>query len=214
MNECPTRLISGTPPAALDRLRHRPGGAHVVDHLPARLVREHPLGEQRRDEVARARTRPCRRRRSSGRRRRRRRPRRPRPPRRVRRDDELAVLGQERVRLVVRERPVRLEVAANDLDLRQPLEHPRQHLAGHPVRGVDDDPQRARSRRASTKPSTRVDERRPRRPPARPRRAPPRATRRAPRGRGRRAAPTRSRPAARPRRTIFIPCTPPGCATR
>ena len=56
--------------------------------------------------------------------------------------DELTVLGKQRVRLVVRERPVRLEVAAHDLDLRQPLEHPRQHHSGHPVRGVDDDPER------------------------------------------------------------------------
>ena len=42
---------------------------------------------------------------------------------------------------MVRERAVRLEEAAHDLDLRQALEHPRQHRPGHPVRGVDDDPQ-------------------------------------------------------------------------
>ena len=37
---------------------------------------------------------------------------------------------------MVRERPVRLEVAADGLD-REPLEHRRQHHARHPVRGVD-----------------------------------------------------------------------------
>ena len=37
---------------ALDRLGHRPGGAHVVDHLAARLAREHRLGEERGREVA------------------------------------------------------------------------------------------------------------------------------------------------------------------
>ena len=56
-------------------------------------------------------------------------------------DDELPVLGQQRVRLVVREGAVRLEVAAHRLD-RQALEHRRQHRAGHAVGGVDDDPQR------------------------------------------------------------------------
>ena len=56
--------------------------------------------------------------------------------------DELAVLRQQRVRLVVRERPVGLEVAADDLDLGQPGEHARQHLAGHAVRAVHDDPER------------------------------------------------------------------------
>ncbi len=56
--------------------------------------------------------------------------------------DELAVLREQRVRLVVRERAVGLEVAAHDLDARQPLEDRRQHHAGHPVGRVDDDPQR------------------------------------------------------------------------
>ena len=37
---------------ALDRLRHRPARAHVVDDLAARLLLEHRLGEQRGDEVA------------------------------------------------------------------------------------------------------------------------------------------------------------------
>src|SRR4051794_28035143 len=121
-----------------DRLRHGPRGAHVVDHLAARLPRQDRLGKERRREVAGhelaavvdeeaavgvtvvgdpevgalLRCRP---------------------------HDELAVLRQERVRLVVRERPVGLEVAANRVDLGQPLEHPRQHRAGHPVRGVDHD---------------------------------------------------------------------------
>ena len=58
------------------------------------------------------------------------------------RDDERAVLLEQRVWLVVREGAVRLEVAADDLDLRQPIEHRRQHRAGHAVGGVDDDPQR------------------------------------------------------------------------
>ena len=57
-------------------------------------------------------------------------------------DDELAVLGQQRVRLVVREGAVGLEVAAHDLELRQVLEHGREHRAGHPVRRVDHDLQR------------------------------------------------------------------------
>ena len=52
MNAWPTRLISGTPPAALDRLRYGPRSAHVVDDLAARLFGEDQLGEERRDEVA------------------------------------------------------------------------------------------------------------------------------------------------------------------
>ena len=63
------------------------------------------------------------------------------------RDDELAVLRQERVRLVVRERPVRLEVTADDVEHRQPVEHRRQHRPGHPVRRVDHDPERPERRR-------------------------------------------------------------------
>ncbi len=179
---------------ALDRLGHRPGGAHVVDHLAAGLLLENRLGEQRGrevagDELARV----------------------------VDEeaavgvavvgdaevgallahllDDELAVLGQQRIRLVVRERTVGLEVAAHDLDLRQPLEHRRQHRAGHPVRRVDDDPQRSRSpRRRRTRARGRRS--RPRCPPSRSRRAWRRATRLAPPGRARRRAPTRLRPAA------------------
>jgi hypothetical protein len=122
----------------LDRLRHRPRGAHVVDHLASRLAREDRLREQRGREVARdevadvvdeeaavrvaverdAEIRALFRRLA---------------------DDELAVLRQERVGFVIRERPVGLEVAANDLDHRQPLEDRREHHAGHAVRGVDHD---------------------------------------------------------------------------
>ena len=124
-----------------DRARHRPARAHVVEHRAAGALAEHHLGEKRRDEVAGhelagvvdeeaavgvtvvgdaesgallARL----------------------------RDDERAVLLEQRVRLVIRERAVGVEVAADDLDLRQPLEHRRQHRPGHPVRRVDDDPQR------------------------------------------------------------------------
>ena len=38
--------------------------------------------------------------------------------------------------------PSGLEVAADDVELREALEHGRQHRAGHAVRGVDDDLQR------------------------------------------------------------------------
>ncbi len=40
------------PARLLDRARHGPARADVVDHLGARLLREHRLREQRRDEVA------------------------------------------------------------------------------------------------------------------------------------------------------------------
>jgi hypothetical protein len=39
MNECPTRFTSADTACALDRLGHGPGGADVVDHLAARLLR-------------------------------------------------------------------------------------------------------------------------------------------------------------------------------
>ena len=55
--------------------------------------------------------------------------------------DELAVLGQQRVGLVVRKGSVRLEVAADSVD-RQPLEDRRQHRPSHPVGGVDHDAER------------------------------------------------------------------------
>ena len=123
-----------------DRLRHGPARAHVVDDLRARLLLQQHLGEEGGDEIAGDEL-----------------------ARVVDEeaavgvavegdaelgalleglaDDELAVLGQERVRLVVRERPVRLEEAAHRLD-RQSLQDRRQHCTRHPVRRVDDDAQR------------------------------------------------------------------------
>src|SRR5262249_57066520 len=56
-------------------------------------------------------------------------------------DDELAVFGEERIRLVVWERPVGLEEAAHRFD-REPLQNGRKHRAAHAVRRVDDDAQR------------------------------------------------------------------------
>ena len=128
----------------LDRLGHGPARAHVVDDLRSRLLGEQRLGKQRRREVAghelagvvdeEAAIGVA-----------------------VERDaevgsfgerladDELSVLGKQRVRLVVRERAVGVEVAAHDLD-RQALEHGRQHRARHPVRRVDHDLQRAHRR--------------------------------------------------------------------
>ena len=123
MNAWPTRLTSGVAARALDRLGHRPAGADVVDDLRAGLLLEDRLGEEGRHEVAGHEL------------------------ARVvdeeaavgvavegdpevgvllerLRDDELAVLGQQRVRLVVREGAVRLEVAADGVD-RQPLEDGR-----------------------------------------------------------------------------------------
>ena len=44
---------------------------------------------------------------------------------------------------MVGEGAVRLEEAADGLDLGQPLEHRREHGARHPVGGVDHDPQRS-----------------------------------------------------------------------
>ncbi len=132
------RDSSGT----LDRLRDGPARAHVVDHLLAGSFREHGFRHERCREVTRdefacvvdeeAAIRVP-----------------------VIRDsevrgflrhlpnDELAVLREERIRLVVREAPVRLEVTPDDVELRQFLEHRREHGAGHPVRRVDDDTQRA-----------------------------------------------------------------------
>ena len=55
--------------------------------------------------------------------------------------DELAVLRQQRVRLVVREGAVRVEVAADGVD-RQTLQDGREHRAAHPVGGVDHDAER------------------------------------------------------------------------
>ena len=140
MKAWPTRLTSATPARLLDRPRHRPARADVVDHRRARLLLEHRAGQERRHEVARDElagvvdeeaavgvavvrdaqvgalgARPL--------------------------DDELPVLGKQRIRLVVRERPVGIEETAHDVELRKALEHLRQHRPGHPVRRVHDDPE-------------------------------------------------------------------------
>ena len=129
------------PARLLDRPGHGAARTDVVDHPAAGLLLQHRAGEERRDEVARHEladvvdeeapvgvavvrdpevgalgAHPL--------------------------DDERSVLGEQRVRLVVRERPVGLEEAADDVQLRQLVEHRRQHRPGHPVRSVDDDPQR------------------------------------------------------------------------
>ena len=48
-------------------------------------------------------------------------------------DDELAILGKKRIGLVVGERPVGLEEAAGDGELRQAVEHRREHHSRHAV---------------------------------------------------------------------------------
>ena len=198
---------------ALDRLRHRPARAHVVDDLRARLLLED-------DSANSAVTK------SPG----------TNSPRVVDEEaavgvaveghaevglllerlahDELAVLGQERVRLVVREGAVGLEVAAHDLDLGQPLEHAREHHAGHAVRRVGHDlsgltasgsmNESTRSTNCSqmsygwTCPGVC-----------------PRACPKGPaRGRGCRAGPTRRRPGALRCGRSSCPCIPSGCARR
>ena len=53
MNAWPDAVDERDAAGALDGLRHRPAGAHVVDDLAAGLLREHRLGEERRGEVAR-----------------------------------------------------------------------------------------------------------------------------------------------------------------
>ncbi len=127
-------------PGPLDRLGHGPARAHVVDDLRARLLLQDRLGQERGGEVTgdelagvvdeeAAVGVPVERDAEIG------------LLLEGLADDELAVLGQERVRLVVREGSVRLEVAADGVD-RQPLEDGREHRAAHPVRGVDDDPER------------------------------------------------------------------------
>src|SRR5207253_2169503 len=47
------------------------------------------------------------------------------------RDDELAVLGEQRVRLVTREGAVGLEVALDDVELGESSENRGQHGTGH-----------------------------------------------------------------------------------
>ena len=187
--------------AALDRLRHRPARPYVVDHLLAGSFREHGVGEESGDEVA--------------------------GDERALvvdeeapvcvavvgdsevgalllylRDDELAVLGKEWVGLVVREAPVRLEVAADDLELGKPLEDGRQHHACHAVGGVEDDAERVDG--------IRVDERQDLRDEGRPyvlvTDAPRAGRRRSPPRRARDLGQPESPPTgSAPRRTIFIP---------
>ena len=123
----------------LDEVRYRPARPDVVDHRRAWLLVESGLRKQRRDEVAGNEL-----------------------PRLVDEeaavrvavegdaeigpllghlpDDELTVLGQERVRLVVGKRAVGLEVAAHGLD-RKSIQERQQHRPCHPVGRVDDDPQ-------------------------------------------------------------------------
>ena len=57
-------------------------------------------------------------------------------------DDELAVLGQQRVRLVVGEVAVRLPVGRDEVEI-QAVEQRADHRPRHPVAAVDDDLQRA-----------------------------------------------------------------------
>ncbi len=124
--------------ALLDRLRHRPARSYVVEDLGAGLLLEHGAGQESRDEVARDELAGVIDEEAS-------------VSVAVERhseigalvghlpDDELAVLGQQRIGLVVGERPVRLEVVTDRVD-RQPLENRRQHRACHAVGGVDHDP--------------------------------------------------------------------------
>ena len=48
----PTRFISAVPPYFADDVLDGVAGAHVVDHLRARMLHQERLGQQRRDEVA------------------------------------------------------------------------------------------------------------------------------------------------------------------
>ena len=51
-NAWPTRFISAVPPYFADDVLHRVAGADVVDDLRARVLEQERLGQQRRDEVA------------------------------------------------------------------------------------------------------------------------------------------------------------------
>ena len=133
----PDAVDERSPAGPLDRLGHGPARPHVVDDLRARALLEHRLGEERGHEVARDELAGV-----------------------VDEeaavgvavegraeigsvlahlaDHELAVLGQERVRLVVRERAVGLEEVRDGVD-RDPLEDRRHHDAAHAVRRIDHD---------------------------------------------------------------------------
>ncbi len=128
-------------PEALDGIPHGPARPNVVDDRAARLLLQHRLGEQRRHEVSgdelagvvheeaavgvtvEGDPEVCSLLLDLG-------------------DDELAVLDEERVRLVVGEAAVRFEEAGNSPHGKA-LEDRRQHLAAHAVRGVDHDAQGA-----------------------------------------------------------------------
>ncbi len=212
MNACPTRFTSGDSAGAFDRLGHGPARAHVVDHLLARRLGEHRLGEERGHEVAgdelahvvdeEAAVGVA----------------------VVRdseigglllhlRDDELAILGEEGIRLVVREAPVGLEVTSDDLELRR-----RSSTGGSITPAI---PFAASTTTRSGRIASDVDERehlldearpdvlaRARIPAARPIRSPPR------RACGSRRDRSRLRPGARRAGRSSSPCTPSGCATR
>ena len=140
-----TKLGQTSSPRTVPRaVADRPACAHVVDDRRAGNLLEHRLGEKRGDEVARDELAGV-----------------------VDEEaavgvavegdaevglllqdfghDELAVLGQKRVRLVVGEAAVGLEETGHRLD-RQALEDRREHRSGHPVGGVDHDAQRPHGR--------------------------------------------------------------------
>ena len=124
-------------PGALDRLRHGPARAHVVEDLRARFLLEDRFGEQSRDEVAGNELAGV-----------------------VDEeapigvpvegdaeiglicmhllDDELTIFGQQWVRLVVREGRVGLEEVPHGVD-REALENRPEHDSAHAVRSVDHD---------------------------------------------------------------------------
>ena len=125
-------------------------------------------------------------------------------------DHELAVLGQQRVRLVVREAPVELEEVRDGVD-RQPLENGRQHRARHPVRRVDHDAERL-DRGGVDEGQDLLDvARKDIFLPDLSRARPPDTSEGRP-GRGSPAGPSRRRPAGRRGGRSSCPCTPSGCA--
>ena len=128
------------PAVGLDRVGHGAAGADVVDDPRAGLLGEHAVGEQRGEEVAVDELAPV-----------------------VDEeaavgvpvpgdpevgalgehavDDELAVLGQQRVRLVVGELAVGDPVGLDRVEA-EAVEQRADHRPGHPVAAVDDHPQR------------------------------------------------------------------------
>ena len=139
-NAWPTRLGCARAAGLRDRVGDRAAGAHVVEDRLAGALAQQRLGEQRGEEVAvdeRAGV--------------------------VDEEaavgvavpgdaevglllddlahDELAVLGQQRVGLVVGELAVGRPVGGDEVEA-EPLEQRADHRAGHPVAAVDDDAQR------------------------------------------------------------------------